>query len=52
MKFILESGFQIHTYEDEGWITKGKFDTAVEDNEYIQWIVADGEHSLPLFLVI
>jgi hypothetical protein len=50
-KSFIESEYRIHTYEDKEWITKGKYDTAIEDDEYVEWVNTSGEQILPLFLV-
>ncbi len=42
---------RIHTYEQNEWTIKGKYDTAVEDDEEIIWIKINKEHVLPMWLV-
>ena len=42
---------RIHTYEQNEWTIKGKYATAVEDNEEIIWMKINKEHVLPMWLV-
>ena len=41
----------IHTYEENEWTLKGKFLTAVEDDDDIQWMKIHQDHVLPMWLV-
>ena len=42
---------RIHTYEQNEWMIKGKYDTVVEDDEEIIWMKINKEHVLPMWLV-
>jgi hypothetical protein len=42
---------RIHTYEQNEWTVKGKYDTAVEDDEEIFWMRINKDHVLPMWLV-
>jgi hypothetical protein len=42
---------RIHTYEENEWTLKGKFSTAVEDDEDIQWMKIHQDYVLPMWLV-
>ena len=41
----------IHTYEQNEWTIKGKFDTAVDNDEEIVWMKINKEFVLPMWLV-
>jgi hypothetical protein len=41
----------IHTYEQIEWTIKGKYDTAVDDDEEIMWMKINKEYVLPMWLV-
>jgi hypothetical protein len=40
----------IHTYEENDWNVKGKFSTAVIDDDEIQWMKIHKDHVLPMWL--
>ena len=42
---------RIHTYEQNEWTIKGKYETAVEDDEDILWMKINKEYVLPMWLV-
>jgi len=42
---------RIHTYEQNEWTIKGKYDTAVEDDDEIFWMKINKDHVLPMWLV-
>ena len=42
---------RIHTYEQNEWTIKGKYETAVEDDEDISWMKINKEYVLPMWLV-
>ena len=42
---------QIHTYEDKGWTMKGKYATAVDDDDEISWMKINQDYVLPMWLV-
>ena len=42
---------RIHTYEQNEWTIKGKYDTAVEDDEEILWMKINKDYVLPMWLV-
>ena len=48
---LLESSMRIHTYEQNEWTIKGKYDTAVEDDDEIFWMKINKDHVLPMWLV-
>ncbi len=41
----------IHTYKQNEWTIKGKYETAVEDDENISWMKINKEYVLPMWLV-
>ena len=42
---------RIHTYEQNEWTIKGKYETAIEDDEDILWTKINKEYVLPMWLV-
>jgi Txe/YoeB family toxin of Txe-Axe toxin-antitoxin module len=42
---------RIHTYEQNEWTIRGKYETVVEDDEDIFWMKINKEHVLPMWLV-
>ncbi|KAF8226429.1 hypothetical protein L208DRAFT_1301887, partial [Tricholoma matsutake] len=48
---IRKPNIRIHTYEDSDWTIKGKYDTAVGDDEEIMWMKINNEYVLPMWLV-
>ena len=50
-KDALDNNQQIFVYEDDDWMVKGRFETAKDDVEPIQWTVQDNKYILPILLV-
>jgi hypothetical protein len=42
---------RIHTYEQNEWTIKGKYDAAVDDDDEIMWTKINKEYVLPMWLV-
>ena len=47
----IESNVRIHTYEENEWNIRGRYETALEDDEDISWTIIDRTRVLPLWLV-
>ena len=41
----------IHTYEENDWNIKGKYGTALEDDDEVTWMKIDRNYVLPIWLV-
>ena len=46
-----ESNIRIHTFEENEWNIKGKYNTALEDDDEISWMVIGKDNVLPIWLV-
>jgi hypothetical protein len=51
LKFRIKSNVQIHTYEENDWNIKGKYKTALKDNDKVTWMMINGNYVLPMWLV-
>jgi hypothetical protein len=51
LKSGIESNMRIHTYEENDWNIKGKYETALEDDEEVTWMKIDRNYVLPIWLV-
>ena len=48
---LLEKNQHICTYEDNIWSIKGRYATAMEKNDKVEWILQDRKYILPLRIV-
>jgi hypothetical protein len=51
LKFRIESNVRIHTYEENDWNIKGKYETALEDDDEVTWMTINRNYVLPMWLV-
>jgi hypothetical protein len=51
LKSGIESNMRIHIYEENDWNIKGKYETALEDDEEVTWMKIDRNYVLPIWLV-
>jgi hypothetical protein len=47
----LEKNQHVCTYEDNVWSIKGRYATAIEKNNKVEWVLQDKKYVLPLRIV-
>ena len=48
---LSDSNQRIFVYEDDVWAVKGRFETALEDDEDAEWSFLDGQDILRVLIV-
>ena len=49
--FCLELNQRIFVYDDDEWMIKGRYETAVEDNEDLTWTYENGQDLVRILIV-